>query len=547
MPARWYSSPAVLAAVVCLVNAAKPVVVDDTAYLLFARQAAAHPLDPYGFEAFWYTVPEPAMDILCPPVVPYWLGLGMRLVGDSPPLLKLWLFPFVWLLAWSLRELLRRIACGTEAAALPLLMLSPAVLPTVNLMLDIPATALGLAAVVVFAQACDRRSWWLAGAAGAVAGLAMQTKYTALLVPAVVGWYGLTHRRVGPAGVAGLVAVGLFAGWEVLLLQKYGRSHFLTHLAGQQSDGGLAGYVRDKWALLPGLVGHLGLLAVGVGLYAGRAVGLPRGVVVGAAISWAVGVGAVCGGLAGDGLTGAIWRASGTAVLLTAGATGVLLLRRHRSAETWFVAGWVLLELAGYVALTPFPAARRVIGPTLALGLLAARLVSRVNRARPDRRPPQWAVPFGVAVGLLTAALDTLDAYPEKDLAERAAEVVRDRPPGSRVWFVGHWGFQYYCERAGMRPLIPGQSEVAAGDFLVLPLYPAGVDFPRPHAGRGAVWPPAGVAEPVAELVWLDPVAGQTVPNFYGGSLPIVGRDHPRLRVGVYRVRTMWAVGRDDR
>jgi hypothetical protein len=90
------------------------------------------------------------MEVLAPPVVPYWLGLGMRLFGDEPALLKLWLLPFVWLFAYSLRALLRRFARGMEGTVLPLMMLSPAVLPMVNLMLDIPAAALGLASLATF-------------------------------------------------------------------------------------------------------------------------------------------------------------------------------------------------------------------------------------------------------------------------------------------------------------------------------------------------------------------------------------------------------------
>ena len=541
------TGPTVLAAVVTLLNAAKPVAVDDAAYLLFARQVAAHPDDPYGFDIYWYTRPEPAMGVLCPPVAPYWLGLGIALFGESPPLLKLWLFPFVWLFAWSLRDLLRRFARGTEPAALPLLMLSPAVLPTVNLMLDIPAVGLGLAALVLFARACDRGSWRLAAAAGLVAGLAMQTKYTALLTPAVLGWYGLTHRRVGLAALAGGAVAAVFVGWELLIAAKYGTSHFLYHLADQQSGGKtLAERVEEKWELLPGLLGNLGLLAVGVGLYAGRAAGWPRPVVRVAAVVWAMGV-AVVWLAPADRAASVVYRPAGVAVLGTAaGGAAVLLVRRwrptrlRRSRDTWFVAGWVAVELAGYFALTPFPAARRVIGPTVALGVLAARVVSRVGRARPDRRPPGWAVPFGVAVGVLTAAIDTWDAYPEKVLAERAAGVVRDRPAGSRAWFAGHWGFQFYCERAGLRPAYPGVT-LAAGDYLVLALHPDAIGFYRPESVNVRIDPPAD-ARLVTELTWDDWLSATTIPSFYGGPNPVVGRDYPRLRVGVYRLSNTWTV-----
>jgi hypothetical protein len=534
-----------LAAAVTLLNAAKPVVVDDAAYLAFAAHVAAHPADPYGFELYWYDAPEPAMDILCPPVLPYWLAAGVRVVGGEPVLLKLWLFPVAWLLAWAVRDLLRRFARGAEAA-LPLVVLSPAVLPTVNLMLDVPAAALGLAAVAVFARA---RRWPLALLAGVLAGLAMQTKYSALVAPAVIGWYGLTHRRVGLAVAAGAAAVGVFAGWEAVVAAAYGKSHFLHHVSEQapSEDGWLA----DKQALAAPLAAHLGLLSVGAGLYAGAAVGVPRRWLAGAAVAWAVGAVLVCvtpgaGAVLVPGkdhpkltLPTLVWRTAGVAVLLAAAAAArALLVRRWRPRRwrgSWFVVGWVLIELAGYFALTPFPAARRVIGVSLALGVLAARVVSRTRRP-----PPRWVVPFGVAAGVLAAALDAYDALPEKSVAERAAAVV---PAGARAWYVGHWGFQYYCERAGMRPAIPG-AELAAGDYLVLPLFPDGDGFYRPFPGWKPLDPPIGALELVEELEWDDWLAAQTVPNFYGGTLPVVGRDHPRLRVGVYRVTCGWAVPR---
>jgi hypothetical protein len=153
-------------------------------------------------------------------------------------------------------------------------------------------------------------------------------------------------------------------------------------------------------------------------------------------------------------------------------------------------------------------------------------------------------VPFAVGVGVLVAALDTYESLPEKVIAEQAAERVRAESPSARVWYVGHWGFQYYCERAGMRPVIPGQSVLMPGDYLVLPLYPDNQGFYRPYPGSVHVHPPTDRVEPVAELVWEDWLAAQTIPNFYGGIEPVTGRDHPRLRVGVYRVREKWAAPR---
>ncbi|MEO5616757.1 MAG: hypothetical protein ABIS67_03220, partial [Candidatus Eisenbacteria bacterium] len=93
---------AILAVALALtaLNAMKPVTVDDPAHLRQAAWWAEHPFDPLGGEAFHYQQIVPAAQVASPPLGIGWLALGMRVVGAHPSLLKLWLFPFAWLLAW---------------------------------------------------------------------------------------------------------------------------------------------------------------------------------------------------------------------------------------------------------------------------------------------------------------------------------------------------------------------------------------------------------------------------------------------------------------
>lgn len=565
---RRIFGPTALAVLVTLVNVAKPVVVDDTAYLTYARHIALHPLDPYGFSIFWYAAPQPATEVLCPPVLPYWLALGIGLFGEQPALLKLWLFPFLWLFTWAVAELLRRFANGGEGGALPLIALSPAVLPMVNLMLDIPALSLGLVALVFAIRAVDRADWRQAVLSGVSAGLAMQTKYTALLIPPLIAWYGLTHRKAWLAAVAIAIAVAIFAGWEWLLAQQYGQSHFLFHLDHQPGQttsepGAFISHLRSKVKLLRPLVCQLGCLAFGITLYAGRAVGFQQRALGTAAALWSVGVALIALLPLSDtvlisgtephrakvAVSGLVWNAAGVVALITVAlAVSSLLVRDWRqgfpegSADNLFVVGWVLIELGGYFVLTPFPAARRVIGLSVATGILAARLVSRVNGTNPERRPPVWVVPFGVAVGVLVAALDAFDAYPEKVIAERAAREVRDLAPTAPVWYTGHLGFQYYCERAGMKPVYQNGPRLQPGDYLVAPVYPTGARLHRPIPAGAPVCPPPNSADLVAELVWNDGLSAQTIPNWYGATEPIVSRDAPRVRVAIYRITRPWTL-----
>jgi hypothetical protein len=238
--------------------------------------------------------------------------------------------------------------------------------------------------------------------------------------------------------------------------------------------------------------------------------------------------------------------ASTLAALVTAGCA--LLIRRRgrgfvrRHPGTIFLVGWLAIELAVAVVLTPFPAARRVMSVAIVGGLVAGRAASRFGRIDASRRPADWCITAGIALGVAVAAIDVLDAFPEQSCAERAAERTADRSAGSTVWFAGHWGFQYYCERAGMKQLIPGKTELMEGDLLVLPEHPDPVGFYRPHISR-PILPTPWLTERIHEIANDDPFAAQTIPNYYGGMAPVVGRYYPRLRVGIYRVTGRWVPG----
>jgi hypothetical protein len=469
------------------------------------------------------------------------------------------------------------------------LVLSPAILPAVNLMLDVPAVALALASVELFIRAATRRDcracasgagfceaglslkpgsqtpatnklrhdhdWRLALVAGLVAAVAMQTKYTAFVAPAAIAWYGLTHRRIALGVVAVCAAVIAFVAWELLLVAKYDRSHFWVNAMSATSTGGtLLDSLRAKLELVPMLAGPLGCLAAGVGLLAMSVLRVPRSWVAGVASLWSIGFVLVASlplrwtviqaHLTATTifwqLAGALWMVAGL------GCACVLVFRVKKglsvrtNPNTLFLVGWLFLEIGAALTLTPFPAARRVIGVTLVMGLIAACAVRRIGVVDRDRRPPRWLLPFGITAGVVVAAIDTLDACPEKWCAEQSANITHNRPANSTVWYVGHWGFQHYCGRAGMKPLIARQTTAQVGDFLVLPVYPDTVGFHRPYAGFEVVHPPEWKAEVVAEFVWEDWLSAKTVPNFYGGTDPIVGRDHPRLRVRVYRLREAW-------
>ena len=581
-----------LALLYTLLNAPKPLTVDDGAYYYFARQIAHDPLHPYAFTMHWYTYPQPANEVLAPPVLPYWLSGAYAVGGERPWVWKLSLFPFALMFVGALHALARRLARSLEWPVVLLIVLSPLFLPSFNLMLDVPATALGLTALALFARACGRRSVGLALLAGLAAGLAMQTKYTALATPAVIMIYALVMGRWALGLLTATTAAAVFVGIEGFLWYQHGASHFLVNLKDTQH----AQQLEFKLAVARALLPMLGGLAPGLILLALATLRAPGWLLTGVAALLAATYAAVgltdftplLFGLWGFVLAGLALAAVVRLVLLHSplgGAPGAAelgvrgedslfdpilasgasngpgpsseppsgpgpllapLAKRGAGSSiafrlSLFVILWLMLEVSAYVPLAPFPAARRVMGVVIACTFVLGRLAALL---RPALAP--WAVNGAVAggalAGLLFCGVDLVDALVQQNAPEAAAEWIAQQPVagGQRpatVWYTGHWGFQYYAERAGMKAVVPfypgiDYSRLRPGDWLVVPDDRWNQQWitVEPHA--------AAVVQMQAiprTLPW------RTVQCFYGGHMPLEHHPDRRIAVTIYRITEPWS------
>lgn len=531
---------ALAALVLVALDAPKPLVVDDAAYVAFARQIVAHPIDPYGFEIYWRHNPEPAFDVLAPPLLPYWLAGSIALFGDEPVRWKLALFPFALALAGSLWRLSARFAPGIEAPLVWMALLSPSVLPFLNLMLDIPAAALALLALALFLAACDRASFAQAAAAGLLGGLAMQTKYTAATAVACMLAWGALHGRLRHALLAVAVAGGVFWGWEGLMALRYGESHLVNaamELWPQQR--GASPLVAFVWGL--GFLMIVGAVTPAVGVFGLAALGGSARVVGTAAIVVA-GVFALLPLLPGNALPdpemwprlrgprpeALLFAALGAATAASVLRAAVRIATRGRTPADLFLVAWLAIELAGFAVLSPFLAARRALGASLACLLLCGRAAVASMGPLQARRAVRIPLVLGIAQGLLFASADFADAVAVRDAVKRAASRVDALGGGGRrttVWYVGHWSFQFYAERAGMQPVVKGRSRLHSGDWLVIP---KGVSRPWlrvPGASRHPERIEVKSASPWSTQPWA-----------YMGPLPIAPRSDAQVVVSLHPV-----------
>jgi hypothetical protein len=536
MDRRRFVTLLILAVLITFLNSLKPLHMDDADYYTYATQIARAPLDPYGFE-----VKEgvPANHYLVPPVLPYWLAIASKLFGDHLALWKWWLLPFALLFVLSLYGALERFAPGLELPLVCMTALSPAFLPSWNLMLDLPALAISLCGLVTFFRACDKQSVLLGALAGVLLGVAAQTKYTAFVAPAVAIVYAFLFGRARAGFLTLALAAAVFVGWECFIAAKYGESHFIYSL--HQRGGGFG--TRVARLLLP-LIGVLGGVAPGLALLGLLALGVRRRFIATLGIAMCLGYVALAfvpdrygvllrdaGGRERLTLSNVIFGLCGLGVCTIVGIAAWRLCRRQWDSQVGsalfradlFLVLWLTLELAGYLVLSPFPATRRLVGLLVVATIVAGRLASQSCVSRPRIRLMRWLVVGTAALGLCYFAVDLRDARAQRKVAQTAALRIRSEDPTAKIWCYGAWGFKHYAKAAGMLPIVSDRSKVHAGDWLVVGYQPF------------EPWPGWEGFAPVTEVAAKDRLPVRMMPCYYGGRTGFEHCDGPRFWSVIYR------------
>jgi hypothetical protein len=548
-------------------NALKPLHIDDAAYFCDARQIAADPLNPYGTWILWWQQPQPANEILAPPVVPYTWALGLRLFGDHPAACKLLLLPWAFLLVYAFFSLARRFAAGMEWPLTILAIFSPALWPSFNFMLDIPALGLALMAIELFFRACDATSFFKAACAGLIAGVGFQTKYTACVAVAAILLAAVLRRRWALGIVAILLAAHVVCAWEFLTAILYGHSHFFLRFASGDAPtshrllDAIGNRILTRGPLCTSLLSLLGSITPALLLLGLAAFGLRRRWLVFTAILFLGGVLAIA--LFDSHLTGTITPSArffglrqtpslqfeladvifgvfGGVMLLVAAITAWSLFRSSSGdarRDVLFLIGWLGLEIAAFFPLTDFPAVRRVLGIVIVMTLLIGRGAAQTCRAEARRFMVYHVVMFGVMLGVALSMLDVRYAQVQQEGAAWAAKWIREHG-GGRMVYAGHWGFQYYAEHNGMEPLIvdyesslglPEPTRLQPGDWLVLP--DDGVSQQTFQCDPDCL-------REVARLTFDDPVPLRTIPAaFHGGTEAVQHLEGPRFQLRIYQVQ----------
>jgi hypothetical protein len=448
--------------------------VDDTLFVWAAQQIAAHPLDPYGFEITWDTTRTPMSDVTQnPPLASYYIALIARLAGWSERALHLGFILVALALVLGTYRLAARFTRFPLLAALCALLTPGVMISAASVMCDTMMLALWVWAAVFWIEGSESDKKWLLIISSALMGASALTKYFGVSIILLVLVYSLFRpRRVGIYFLCLFIPVAMLVGYEWWTNNLYG--HGLLQTAAEFARSQRAGTNGSSLAILAvglSFVGGCSLLGLSFAPFVWSRKQIAIGLLAAGIISWAVIAGWLDMGLrVGHGLENK-WLTGVQLLLCVAGGLSILGLAvkdlaKNKNADSLFLALWLggTFFFAGFVNYTVN--ARSVLPLIPAAAILAVRQLDETSMR--GRR-------MQIAIALVASMVISLwVTYADSEVgnsARTAASLVFDktRGTGAKVFFEGHWGFQYYMESHGAEPLDLRDPQAKSGDFVVIP------------------------------------------------------------------------------
>jgi hypothetical protein len=468
-----------LAVLACLLPfSGKPFNIDDTLFVYEARQIAQHPLDPFGFKVNWYLDAIPmAYETRNPPLASYYSAVAAVFVGWSERALHLaFLLPALATVLGTYR-LAQRLTNSPLLAAVATL-LTPGFLVSANsVMCDTMALALWLWAIIFWVEGFEPQKPRYLAISAVLINLCALTKYFGIALIPLLAVYSLARqRRLGSWAWYLLAPILALTGYQHWTKAVYGLRMitFAAHIATGVRQGRHASLLGNALVDLS-FVGGCTLPALTFAPFI-----WPRKKILAVCILSAlagflistgrIGLGETLGPsdfyrhwfLVGVQLT--LFIAAGFSVM----ALAAVDTWKRRDADSLLLMLWVLgtFIFTGFVNWTINT--RSVLPLIPAAGILLARRVDALPAILMRWRPAMVALPLALA-GVVSLWLTWADME-LADSARTAATLIEQKTrnqPGT-VWFMGHWGFQFYMESFGAHAVVVNDPPHQPGDYLAV-------------------------------------------------------------------------------
>lgn len=448
--------------------------IDDPVYLWVAEQIQQEPLDFYGSAVNWVGAEMPMYEAnKNPPLVSYFLAAGLWLFGDREvPLHLLFILPAVGVI-FGIYRLGREFDVSPAWASLICLFCPVFLVSGTTLMCDVLMLCFWVWSVYLWMRGIRLNRPVLLVTAALLVFLACISKYYAVgLIPLLLVFTWMETRSLRRSAFL-LIPLVLLGGYEFYTYALYGKglfcdAVFYSSAIRSGTGAGTLERILISLAFIGGCL--LPVVCLGTVLWSGRIQVLGLVLLAGLIVVLASlpSVGPTAFRAAGE----VRWGLAALMGLLVLGGISVLGLagaecRHFRDSRAVLLLLWIggCLLFSGAANWTVNARSLLPMAPAAAL-LAARRLQARYRDLDTNRRLRLWLLP-AAAVSLLVAWGDAQLA----NSARTAAQVIHERyeSEAGPIWFEGHWGFQYYMQRYGHRPLDLAVPQVEAGDLIIIP------------------------------------------------------------------------------
>jgi hypothetical protein len=234
-----------------------------------------------------------------------------------------------------------------------------------------------------------------------------------------------------------------------------------------------------------------------------------------------------------------VWVILGTAVFWFAVVSGYEA--RAMSGESLFLLVWFITPFLFSVFMVPFQAVRHLLPALPPLTLLLFRYLDGIE-AR-SRRGPSCILTGALLVQLSLAFFVQIADYEYAATYRKFADHAQEKwiSEDWTTWYVGHWGWKYYADRAGFHQIHRDGPMPQVGDCI---LWPQRVHIGDVYSRKKELVDNLELVESIPYTGWI-PIRTMTVPDkagFYAsirGRLPFrLGVSGPLEIMNVYRVQS---------
>jgi len=473
--------PAVVTVVFLLPFINKAFHIDDTLFLASAKQIQSNPVDFYGFSINWYGTELPMAETTKnSPLACYYIALVSAVFGFGEITLHIaFLIPAV-AVALGTYYLAAKL-CSKPTVAAVAAVLTPAFLvSSTNIMCDTMMLAFWLWATILWMQGIEDNRWSALCAAAVLMALCALTKYFGMaLIPLILVYSVVKKRKLEIQVLFLLIPIIILAGYQWLTYELYGRGLLSDAASYATQQNWLKNWLSGGRFFVKGLTvltftgGCIITALFYLPLLCSRKNLITITVAVVIAVIFASGFMTKIVKFQKNPQDSTNWIFTVQLILMITSAIIILTiavidLYSNRHAESLLLLLWVFgtFIFAGFINWTVN--ARSLLPMTPAVAILIVRQID----ARSKNIQSLWRLVWPlVPAAVITLAVCWAD-YAWAGTAREAAAVINEKfkTQNKTIWFLGHWGFQYYMEAENHKALDLERPRPVYGDILISPV-----------------------------------------------------------------------------